>query len=153
MRSTSVAMTKPALKPRILLVEDDFRRIEQFRAWIAGTEFVLIEASSGGRAKGMLRPGMTDGIAGILLDHDLEKQPLRDTDLRLSASHLVDSIVMTVPRHVPVLIHSMNAAKPPVLKKRLASAGFSVTRIRMASLTPELFDMWLQEVRDNWNLG
>ncbi len=143
-------MNRPLLKPRLLLIEDDPARIEKFRAWIAGTEFVLIEASSGGRAMGILRPGMAEGVAGILLDHDLEKQPVTDTDLRLSASHLINSMVRAVPRHVPVLIHSMNASQPPVMTKRLVAAGFSVTRMRMSSLTPDMFAAWLDDVRDSW---
>jgi hypothetical protein len=51
-----------------------------------------------------------DGIAGICLDHDLHEQPMTADDLTLSTSHLMDSIVMSVPRLVPILIHSMNAA-------------------------------------------
>lgn len=143
-------MNRPALKPRLLLIEDDPSRIEKFRVWIAGTEFVLIEASSTGRAMGILRPGMAEGVAGILLDHDLEKQPVTDSDLRLSASNLLDSMIRAVPRHVPVLVHSMNASQPPVMTKRLVAAGFSVTRMRMSSLTPDLFAAWLDDVRDSW---
>jgi CheY-like chemotaxis protein len=68
------------LKPRILLVEDDAERIATFRRWLEGTEFILIEASSS-RARGILRKGMTDGIAGICLDHDLDQQPVNSTKM------------------------------------------------------------------------
>lgn len=142
----------PQLKPRILLIEDSVERIDTFRRWLAGTEFVLIEASSGGRAKGILRKGMTEGIAGLCLDHDLDLQPMTDVDLHLSASHLLEAIAASLPRQTPILIHSMNAAKPVGMEKRLISAGFSVTRIRMVALTQELFDQWLDEVRNNWEL-
>lgn len=150
LESEGQQMNRPVLRPRLLLIEDDPARIEKFRGWSADTEFVLIEASSAGRAMGILRPGMVDGVAGILLDHDLEKQPVTDSDLRLSASNLLDSIVRVVPGHVPVLIHSMNASQPPVMERRLVANGFSVTRVRMSSLTPDLFATWLDDVRDNW---
>lgn len=142
--------TKGKLSPRILLIEDNAERIALIREWLIGTEFVLIEASSGGRAKGILRKGGTAGIAGVMLDHDLEQQPMTPTDLLMSASHLMDSIVFSIPKTAPILIHSMNASKPPHMEKRLKSEGFSVTRIRMAILNRENFHQWLQEVRDNW---
>jgi len=142
-------MNRPTLKPRILLIEDDSARIATFREWVAGTEFVLIEASSGGRALGVLRKG-TDGIAGILLDNDLEKSPLTETDLAISGAGLINAIIQSVPRWTPVLIHSMNAQKPPGMERALKSAGFSVTRIRMVAMIREDFQEWLQDVRDNW---
>ncbi|MBK6744806.1 MAG: hypothetical protein IPG66_18375 [Hydrogenophilales bacterium] len=51
---------------------------------------------------------------------------------------------------MPILIHSMNAQQPPQMERQLSSAGFSVTRCRMAALTPERFSVWLEEVRDTW---
>ena len=141
----------PAITPRILLIEDNVERIQVFRKWIADTEFVLIEASSAGRARGILRKGMTDGIAGVCLDHDLELQPVTESDLHLSASNLIDAITTSLPRQTPILIHSMNASKPVGMQRRLTAGGFSVTRIRMAALTQEMFGEWLADVRDNWD--
>lgn len=143
-------MNTNTLHPRILLIEDDPERIATFQSWLSGTEFVLIEASSGGRAMGMLRKGLTTGIAGILFDHDLEKQPVTDSDLCLSGSRLISAITHTVHRSVPVLIHSMNAQKPQWMQRALESAHFSVTRIRYVALTREHFHTWLEEVRDSW---
>ena len=94
---------------------------------------------------------MTDGIVGVCLDHDLELQPVTESDLHLSASNLIDAIATSLPRQTPILIHSMNASKPVSMQKRLTAAGFSVTRIRMVALTQELFGQWLDEVRDNWD--
>lgn len=111
---------------------------------------MLIDASSAGRALGILRKGMTEGIAGICLDHDLNQQPLTDADMALSGSNLLDAIAASIPRHVPILIHSMNASKPPQMQRRLEATGFSITRIGMDRLTREKFAVWLQEVRDNW---
>lgn len=143
-------MRNPPLKPRILLIEDDPERISIFRAWLMGTEFVLIEASSGGRAKGILQKGMTVGIAGICLDNDLEKQPMTESDLSLSGTGLISAITWSVQRSVPILIHSMNVQKPPAMERALKSAGFSVTRTRMMMLSREAFNEWLIDVRNNW---
>lgn len=140
----------PTFKPRILQVEDDPGRILQFRLWLEETGYVLIEASSAGRALGILRKGVIDGVAGIALDHDLNQQPITESDMSLSGSSLLDAIATSVPRHVPILIHSMNAYKPPQMQRRLVAAGYSVTRIGMDRLSGEKFAAWLQEVHDNW---
>jgi hypothetical protein len=92
---------------------------------------------------------MTEGIAGLCLDHDLDQQPVTPTDY-LSTSGLMASIILSIPRTTPVLIHSMNAQKPPGMERQLKSEGFSVTRCRMAALTQERFNEWLDEVRDIW---
>lgn len=143
-------MNQPHLKPRILLIEDNAERIALFREWLCGTGFVLIEASSGGRAKGILRKGSTEGIAGVLLDHDLDQQPVTAVDHLLSASHLMNAIALSLPRSVPILIHSMNSTQPPRMAHRLRHEGFRVSRIRMTAMTRAIFHQWLQTVRDNW---
>ncbi|SDI80476.1 hypothetical protein [Propionivibrio dicarboxylicus] len=146
-------MTDKRLQPRILLVEDDPARIEVFRSWLIGTGFVLIEASSAGRARGVLRKGMTEGIKGLLLDNDLEKQPVTSQDLLLSGSDLVAAIAQTLDRTVPILIHSMNATRPLGMQRALASVGFSVSRVPFAILTRGRFLEWLDEVNDNLDEG
>lgn len=138
------------LKPRILLIEDDSGRIEVFSRWLSGTEFVLVPVRSGGQAMGMLSRGSTAAIAGVLLDHDLSDSPFTEADLRLSASDVIPLLKQKVRRAVPVLIHSHNAHKPPVMQRSLESDGFSVTRIRFAALTEGRFAEWLEDVRDNW---
>jgi hypothetical protein len=143
-------MSSPSFRPRLLLIEDSPHRIDIFRRWLAGSEFILIEASSAGRALGLLRKGMTDGIAGLCLDHDLDQQPVTESDLRLSASNLMSAITLSLPRSTPVLIHSMNVQKPVIMKRMLKSAGFSVTRTRFVALTQMSFENWLDEVRDNF---
>jgi len=140
------------LKPRILLVEDDRGRIDIITRWLRSTEFVLVTARSGGQALGTLSRG-AEGIAGLMLDHDLSDSPLTSTDATLSASDLMPLIQRNVPRHVPVLIHSHNASKPVVMQRALVATGFSVTRIRFATLAGDasLFCKWLDDVRDNWD--
>jgi len=101
-------------------------------------------------AAGILRKGLTEGIYGLCLDHDLEKQPVTATDLTLSGSRLIKAIVTSIPNNVPILIHSMNTNAPVAMEKSLKGSGYSVTRIRMAVLTRELFNEWLKEVTDCW---
>ncbi len=145
-------MTVVQLKPRILLIEDDPGRIEVFTRWLADTEFVLVVARSGGQALGMLSKG-AEGVAGLLLDHDLSDSPLTTTDMTLSASNVLPSIQRRLPRQVPILIHSHNLNKPVTMQRALESAGFSVTRIRFATLVKDesLFRRWIEDVRDSWD--
>ena len=148
-----LAMQSPALRPRLLLVEDDAGRTRRFTEWLEGSEFVLIAARSGGQAMGVLRQG-AHGLAGLMLDHDLSDSPLTSTDASLSTSDLLPLIQRVVPRFVPVLIHSHNVSKPVVMQRALEQAGFSVTRTRYMLLDaePSRFTVWLQDVRDAWEL-
>ena len=82
----------------------------------------------------MLAKGSTQAIAGVLLDHDLSDSPLTPHDLVLSTSNLMPVLVRRLPRTAPVLIHSHNASKPVVMQRMLQTAGFSVTRMRFATL-------------------
>jgi len=140
------------LKPRLLLVEDDAGRIEIFSNWLADTEFVLVTARSGGQAIGMLSKGF-DGVAGLMLDHDLSDAPLTSVDPQLSSSALIPLLQRRLPRHVPVLIHSHNLNKPVVMQLALEASGHSVTRIRFSALMhePGKFTEWFEDVRDNWD--
>jgi CheY-like chemotaxis protein len=131
---------------RILIVEDNVGRIEQFRAWLP-TDCIVVFASSAGRAIGVLQRDAAV-ISGIMLDHDLNEQAVTDRDRYLSGTNVTELIVRVVPRHVPILVHSMNETQGGRIARRLNAAGFSVTRARMADLTRERFDEWLQEVRD-----
>ena len=141
---------KPLLKPRILLIEDDPDRISKFRAWVANTPFVLIEATTGGQAVGVVNRG-GDGVAGILLDHDLNTAPKTLQDQTTSGSHVVASIIKHIPKTIPILVHSMNVTQGEQMFRRLQGAGFSATRIRMAALTELRFSHWLEEVSDCWD--
>jgi len=136
------------LKPRILIIEDDPQRIEKFQLWLQHTQFVPMVANSGGQAVGMFRYG-AEAIAGICLDHDLNSNPRTDSDSWVSGSDVVQQILQKVPKHVPVLVHSMNTIQAPGMVSKLSRAGFSVTRIRMAILDQGRFRTWLADVEDN----
>lgn len=146
-------MPSHCLLPRMLLIEDDPGRIARFTEWIAGTDFVLIAARSGGQALGVLQRG-AGGLAGLMLDHDLSDSLLTTTDALLSSTDLLPLIQRVVPRFVPVLIHSHNVNKPVIMQRSLERAGFSVTRTRFALLAnePARYARWLDDVRDAWEL-
>lgn len=139
----------PRLRPRILLIEDNPDRNALFREWLQGTPYLLIEATTGGQAMGLLRHG-AEGIAGICLDHDLNSRPMTAADEWVSGSNVATRICEKVPKAVPVLVHSMNTIKAPEMVKRLSGAGFSVTRRRMCILNRAMFHSWLTEVDDAW---
>jgi len=136
------------VRPRILIIEDNPERIEKFQSWLQHTRFLPMVANSGGQAVGMFRHG-TEGVAGICLDHDLNSNPRTESDNWVSGSDVVQQILMTVPKYVPILVHSMNTTHAPRMVKKLNSAGFSVTRIRMVILDEARFMTWLSDVEDN----
>lgn len=138
------------LKPRLLLIEDSAHRIEAFSEWLAGSEFVLVVCRSGGQAMGMLSKGGTEGIAGLMLDHDLTDATITEADQRLSTTNVVPLIVANIRRNTPVLIHSHNPGHAAKMHLRLEAARMQVTRTPFAKLTRQTFTRWLVEVRDYW---
>lgn len=145
---------RPAMKPRIVLIEDDNVRIEAFRSWLAAgvfaDEFVLIVATSGGQALGVLKMD-NSAVAGICLDHDLASQQKTASDATKSGSDIVAIITSRIPKHVPILVHSMNVVKGSEMYRRLSGQGFRATRIPMSNLTARGFEAWLEEVHENWD--
>ena len=119
---------RPPLQPRIVLVEDDQGRMDRFTDWLRDTRFLLVICRSGGQALGMFSKG-GEGIAGILLDHDLSDSTITETDRLMSTSNVLPTIVRNVPLAVPILIHSHNASKHPQMVKLLQIEGFALTRI------------------------
>lgn len=134
---------------RILLIEDDNNRVTKIKSWLP-EDVRLVHAASAGRVLGILKRD-SNQYAGIMLDHDLQTQAATSTDMELSGSTVVKWIKDMIPTDVPILIHSMNFARAPEMKRFLESAGFSVTRIAMDMLEREHFHSWLNEVRDNWD--
>lgn len=138
-----------SLRPRLLLIEDDSERITLFRTWVANTPYVLIEATTGGQAMGVVSRG-PEGIAGICLDHDLNTSPKTHQDQLTSGSNVVGAIVKHIPKTVPILVHSMNVSKGEEMHRRLQGSGFSATRIRMSALNEAGFSNWLTNVSESW---
>ena len=134
---------------RILLIEDDNNRVTKIKSWLPD-DVRLVHAASAGRVLGVLKRD-SNQYAGIMLDHDLQTQAATASDMELSGSTVVKWIKEMIPTDVPILIHSMNVARAPEMKRSLEAAGFSVTRIAMDMLEREHFHSWLNEVRDNWD--
>ena len=141
---------KTILRPRIVLVEDNAERIEKFKSWLQDSPFVLVSATSGGQAMGLINRG-AEGVAGICLDHDLNTAPKTEADAITSGTHVVTAIMNKVERSVPVLVHSMSAVQGARMFSRLQGAGFSTTKIRMDALDEVRFKAWLEEVADSWD--
>lgn len=122
----------------LLLIEESPHRIETFVEWLADTEFQLIVGRTRGEARHALTSLGARKIWGVLLDQDYDGVGL----MRL--------IARNVRSGAPVLIHSHKASTSGRMHEYFKSAGFSVTRIRFAALTKEVFDDWLQDVRESW---
>lgn len=139
-------MTKVRRRIRLLIVEDDPNRIEQFRRWIPG-DILYVVTSNAGSAMGILNRDRGKVYSGILLDHDLK---------RFNSGDLTDGkdVVSAVVKHVspdrPVLVHSVNEQQAPIMVELLASRGFSVTRMPFPKLSKEIFLKWIDEVRETF---
>ena len=134
---------------RILIIEDDQNRIDCFRSWL-DHDIRLVVASSAGRALGILERDKGYVYAGILLDHDLEKQAATDKDLDTTGSHLVITIIRNIDKDVPILVHSMNPAKAQTMVEKLSDAGFTVSRIPMGDLTKMRLRAWVEDAHEIW---
>lgn len=134
---------------RLLIVEDDQSRIDCFHLWL-DKDVRIVVASSAGRALGILERDGGNVYAGILLDHDLEKQAATDKDLDITGSHLVTAIIRNIDKDVQILVHSMNPGKAQTMAEKLSKAGFRVTRIPMRDLTRMRLRAWVEDVREEW---
>ncbi|MBF0231787.1 MAG: hypothetical protein HQK65_01940 [Desulfamplus sp.] len=138
---------------RILLIEDNIKRINIFKQWV-GRYTLLSIVSSAGAAMGMLRRDNNNRngrvYSGILLDHDLQEQAITVSDLSLSSTNLIDLIIENIENNVPILMHSMNEVQSITMKKRLEAAGFEVTQIPMQKLEKQAFDDWLKYCYELW---
>lgn len=137
------------LRFRLLMIEDSQHRIEKIRSWLP-EDCLMVAATSAGKAIGIMQrdPGYVYGA--ILLDHDLHEQAVTEADLSLSGSDLVESIVTHISRDVPILVHSMNPTRAPLVAQRLGRAGFDVSRIPYEELNQVSFQAWLSDAKDNW---
>ena len=133
-----------ARRRRVLLIEDNVRRIERFRAWLPA-EILRVEARSAGQAMGFLKRQQPGELCGILLDRDLDQQAMTEIDTRLSGSGLIALIVQYVERHGPVFTHSTNMSGGASMAKRLVAAAFWVTKMATYALTMEGLADWREQ--------
>jgi len=134
---------------RLLLIEDSQHRIDKIRSWLP-EDCLLVVASSAGKAIGILQRDRGYVYGAVMLDHDLNEQALTEADLSLSGSDLVETLVTHLSRDVPILVHSMNATRAPLVVQRLNRARFEVTRLPFEMLHRDAFLNWLEDARFNW---
>ncbi|HAE42230.1 MAG TPA: hypothetical protein DCG34_04835 [Clostridiales bacterium] len=135
---------------KILVIEDDNSRIKNFDLWLL-PGFRIVSTTSAGSALGLIQRDKGFVYAAICLDHDLQGQTKTVNDQDLSGTTVVKSIIRHMDKSIPILVHSMNPKRGPIMANMLKSAGFKdVIRISMDDLNKTLFQEWLQEVRENW---
>ncbi len=134
---------------KLLIVEDDRKRLERFEQWIP-QGFRAVYAKTAGTAIGLLKRDRGHVYGGICLDHDLQQRAVIQSDRELSGSTVVDSVIQHVSTEVRVLIHSCNVKGALYMESKLEKAGFTTTRVAMDILSPEFFLQWLEEVREAW---
>lgn len=134
---------------RILIVEDDPRRADLLCSWFP-KGFRGVAVRSAGTAIGVLERTEPLDFAAVMLDHDLQLRPATAEDLILSGSSITELIARKISREIPILVHSMNVTRGPIIASRLADAGFEVVQIPVDQLTPEWLGGWLREARENY---
>lgn len=134
---------------RLLLIEDSPHRVDKIRSWLPA-DCLMVVAASAGKAIGILQRDRGYVYGAVMLDHDLHEQALTETDLTLSGSDLVGTLVAHLSRDVPILVHSMNPTRAPQVAQRLGRAGFEVSRIPYENLDRETFVTWLEDAHFNW---
>ena len=92
------------------------------RCWLP--KDVRSVVTSAGKALGLLSRGRGNVYAGILLDHDLQQQTAASSDQYLSGEQVAEAIVRYVAKDVPILVHSVNVQRAPVMVSRLEAARF-----------------------------
>ena len=145
-----MTVTERARVFRLLLIEDDIGRVEDFRAWLPSWA-KLVWAQSAGSALGVIRRDTGRVYGGVLLDHDLEQRVMTVDDESLSGTDVALALVENFSTDVPILIHSMNHLKAPRDARQLEDRGFWVTRIPFYDLSEVRFRAWLDEARDIWD--
>ena len=137
---------------RLLVVEDSAERERLFREWIPD-DFRITFVKSAGRALKVLELDAGRVYAGILLDHDLDQAVADDSELQLSGRQVVERLVQTVDRDVPVLIHSVNPLGARMMEQNLVDYGFDVTRVPFFQLDQARLARWLELVQEEWEAG
>ena len=134
---------------RLLLIEDNVGRVQDFRAWLPPWAR-LVWAQSAGQALGLIRRDRGHVFGGVLLDHDLAERAITQDDASLTGSDVAVALVEHFSPDIPILIHSTNQVQVPRVVRQLEQAGFWVTRIPYYHMTEEAFLAWLKEAHEIW---
>jgi CheY-like chemotaxis protein len=150
-------MTTPRLRARILLVEDDDRRVAHMMLlvppWVR-----IVRASSAARAIGIierdgdLRSDTPPAYAGVMLDHDLDLQPINAADKAMNGTDVARALAARFSPDLPVFIHSTNSGGSAAMMDILRGRGFDVVRHSWMDLqdAPAPLVHWFEEVLEIW---
>jgi hypothetical protein len=144
-----MAASRPPRLFRLLLVEDDIGRVQDFRSWLPPWAR-LVWAQSAGQALGLIRRDRGRVYGGVLLDHDLGQRAMTADDESLSGTDVALALVEHFSIDIPILIHSTNQVQVPRVIRQLEDKGFWVTRMPFYDLTNAAFLAWLEEAHDLW---
>jgi hypothetical protein len=143
-------VTQPPRFFRLLLIEDDLGRVQDFRAWLPPWAKLVWSQSAGG-ALGVIRRDVGRVYGGVLLDHDLAQRAMTEDDESLSGTDVALALVEHFSPDIPILIHSTNRVQVPRVARQLEDKGFWVTRIPFYDMTEQLFIAWLDEAHAIWD--
>ena len=142
-------VTQPPRFFRLLLVEDDIGRVQDFRTWLPPWA-KLVWAQSAGGAIGLIRRDPGHVYGGVLLDHDLGQRAMTADDESLSGSNVAIALIEHFSIDIPILIHSTNQVQVPRVARQLEEKRFWVTRIPFYDMTKDAFLRWVQEAHELW---
>ena len=134
---------------RLLLIEDDIGRVQEFRAWLPPWAR-LVWAQSAGAAIGLIRRDHGHVYGGILLDRDLAQRAVTEADESLSGSDVAMALMDNFSIEIPILIHSTNQVQVPRVARQLTAKGFWVTRLPFYDMNEGAFLAWLEEAHGIW---
>ncbi|CRI67807.1 hypothetical protein THIOKS1850007 [Thiocapsa sp. KS1] len=135
---------------RLLLIEDNAGREQEFRSWLP-PDVLLRWAQSAGTALGVIRRDPGHIWSGVLLDHDLAERARTTEDTSLSGTDVALALMAHFSVDIPILIHSTNQVQAPRVARQLEEKGFWVTHIPYYHMTEQKFVAWVEAVRELWD--
>ena len=134
---------------RILIIEDNEKRIDLFKQWMpADVRAVFVR--SAGRAIHVIELDKGSVYAGVCLDHDLDEQVTLREERGLNGVEVVRRIVRNLSLDAPILVHSMNYSGGTSMVRMLQAQGFAVTRVPFVQMEEIVFLNWIDNVRAEW---
>jgi len=72
-----------------------------------------------------------------------------------SGTDVADAISSYLPRNIPILVHSTNVSRGPMVAERLGGAGFDVLRLSFTQLLQrsDVFQEWQSDALEEWEDG
>jgi len=102
---------------RLLLIEDDAGREQEFRSWLP-PGVLMSWAQSAGTAMGVIRRDSGHVWSAVMLDHDLAQRARTEDDLALSGTDVALALIDHFCVDIPILVHRTRTASINVLTPR-----------------------------------